>query len=707
MPSDQEFTSSLVRDQLGRQAPDEQQSSISMATIVQKPHSCKHCQRLTFQSPIQSNHDYEFDFSLTAVYQAATEGCTFCQWFLDEIRASSKWQRIAEKPETHNMWKLYAYVNAFSTEIPRSIGWFGIAEALDRNNQVTGSNGFNVCTPSDNAASCDIGSRPIYRAVGSDHHFGMAQNWLEECITNHGCCPKSEKSFMPTRVIEITKNETGWHPCLHHSTSTAVGPYVALSYCWGGDQVIKTTKLTIKDWGVSLPFEILPKTLQDAIIVTSKLNIRYLWVDALCIIQDDPEDMAQEMSQMARIYSSAVVTVAASRARTVNEGFLQVRDAGDPPHLMFELPYKTRTGELGSITLHSPSRHLGIVERREPLDVRAWAFQERFLSPRLLDYRSHQLRWLCRVRSSSQEPRYVDGMAALHEPFISTNARNWIFDQLDGLDPDDQENVLLGHWSAIVESYSACSLTFFSDKLPALSAAAEKFGSVLSASYVAGMWTNTLHFNLCWYRKKFFWPPSNPRPREYQAPSWSWASINEPVEMCSPENYRSEDEFLLQVLHCDVRLKNVMAPYGAVTSGVLTVKGCMKQIQGIVDEYSEVASMAIKEGSNMVPIRVYLDALEDGFAQDGEDSTLVFALEVTMYCRDFSSRPEKGHQGLLLCKSQATNENSVYRRVGYFDTREEPALPRLPEESREEWQLRNYECLTRFDDCEPQVITII
>jgi hypothetical protein len=110
----------------------------------------------------------------------------------------------------------------------------------------------------------------------------------------------------------------------------------------GSNQVTKSTKHTIKDWGISLPFEILPKTLQDAIIVTSKLNIHYLWVDALCIIQDDTEDMAREISQMAQIYNSAMITIAASRAKTVDEGFLQVRDAGDPPHLIFELPYQTR-----------------------------------------------------------------------------------------------------------------------------------------------------------------------------------------------------------------------------------------------------------------------------------------------------------------------------------------------------------------------------
>jgi hypothetical protein len=94
---------------------------------------------------------------------------------------------------------------------------------------------------------------------------------------------------------------------------------------------------------------------------------------------------------MAQIYNSAMITIVASRAKTVNEGFLQVRDVGDPPHLIFELPYQIRKGELRSVTLVNPQPHGNDWDRLEPLDTRAWAFQEKLLSPRLLDYRSTHL----------------------------------------------------------------------------------------------------------------------------------------------------------------------------------------------------------------------------------------------------------------------------------------------------------------------------
>jgi hypothetical protein len=85
----------------------------------------------------------------------------------------------------------------------------------------------------DNVASCDVFTRPIYRDVGSDHHFSMIRNWLEECATSHRFCPRPINTFMPTQLIEIVKVETDWRLRLHPSNSSVKEPYTALSYCWG------------------------------------------------------------------------------------------------------------------------------------------------------------------------------------------------------------------------------------------------------------------------------------------------------------------------------------------------------------------------------------------------------------------------------------------------------------------------------------------
>jgi Heterokaryon incompatibility protein (HET) len=65
---------------------------------------------------------------------------------------------------------------------------------------------------------------------------------------------------------------------------------------------------------------VFPKTLSDAIKVCREIGMRYIWIDALCIVQDDPKDKAREIGQMGRIYKDATLTIMAASAKTVHEG---------------------------------------------------------------------------------------------------------------------------------------------------------------------------------------------------------------------------------------------------------------------------------------------------------------------------------------------------------------------------------------------------
>ena len=132
----------------------------------------------------------------------------------------------------------------------------------------------------------------------------------------HEGCPRISMNILPSRVIDVEKI------CLHETEGRETGNYVALSYCWGGDQKMKTTKENIASKKISIKLEHLPRTLQDAIQVCRQLAIRYLWIDALCIIQDNDDDKTRELSQMALIYNRATLVVSASRAQSVYDGFL-------------------------------------------------------------------------------------------------------------------------------------------------------------------------------------------------------------------------------------------------------------------------------------------------------------------------------------------------------------------------------------------------
>jgi hypothetical protein len=179
--------------------------------------------------------------------------------------------------------------------------------------------------------------------------------------------------FYAKKLIEIAKDNRleriggGWHLRLHHPSKSTepIEPYVALSYCWGQDQQSKLTRGTIDSMSNEIMWQDLPKTIQDAIFVTQELQIRFVWIDSLCIVQDDPEEISTEIAQMPEIYSSAAVTILASRASNVQRGFLQNRQITNSPDLVFELPYRCLTGELGSVIASFPPAEIDLVQ---PLD---------------------------------------------------------------------------------------------------------------------------------------------------------------------------------------------------------------------------------------------------------------------------------------------------------------------------------------------------
>ncbi|KAF4840937.1 hypothetical protein CGCSCA4_v009786 [Colletotrichum siamense] len=109
-----------------------------------------------------------------------------------------------------------------------------------------------------------------------------------------------------------------------------VAPYATLSYCWGGDQDAKTLRSNFASYQDHIDFSTLPTTIQDAAIVTIQIGLSYLWVDAMCIIQDDDNDKMKEIAKMHAIYRSSQVTIAPSEAATSKTGFLRPRDMWRP-----------------------------------------------------------------------------------------------------------------------------------------------------------------------------------------------------------------------------------------------------------------------------------------------------------------------------------------------------------------------------------------
>jgi hypothetical protein len=167
--------------------------------------------------------------------------------------------------------------------------------------------------------------------------------------------------------------------------------YVALSHCWGGASIIQTTMSLLEEFQQHIKYEHLSKTIQDAVHVTRELGIRYLWVDSLCIVQDDDKDWYREAKTMASVYEGAYCTIAATAAKDGTKGLFLPR----PPQNLVEVPCDPTDPTSGGM-------YLGVKDETSvtglffgPLNSRAWVRQEHLFSRRTIHFASEQVYWEC------------------------------------------------------------------------------------------------------------------------------------------------------------------------------------------------------------------------------------------------------------------------------------------------------------------------
>lgn len=384
---------------------------------------------------------------------------------------------------------------------------------------------------------------------------------------------------MPSRVLRVNEiGASGKFEVLIEHTYDRVEPFVALSYCWGGDQPCKTTKSRMETGNLRLPYEHLAKSVQDAIKVTSRLGLKYLWVDSLCIVQDDVDDKIEQIAEMPRIYNQACVTIVAARSDRAIEGFLNDISLTSTARLAVRLPFRCpdQSDTLGSayITHNEGSRE------PEPIHSRAWTLQERYLSNRFLEFGRYQMRWIC--ASSGTKDGYCDGWKREDSEGTPTDVMS-IYRELQqdleemilkGSSPEWITDWVEGKWETIVHSYAPRKLSVLTDRSLAISGIAKVFGSQLKDDYLAGLWRATLPSFLCW-RVTLGKGERLPRPNNYQGPSWSWTGINGPISFLLAQSCTRDCRAAL--LNADIKFVNTNARYGSVRQGILMLKGRLRK----------------------------------------------------------------------------------------------------------------------------------
>jgi hypothetical protein len=164
-------------------------------------------------------------------------------------------------------------------------------------------------------------------STGSDVNLSLAKIWLQDCLLSHENCMRSstldELPVLPTRVIDATNPEN----CFLFETNGRRDNYLTLSYCWGQGERLLTTKQCYEAFQQRLPMnDQMPRTFREAFTVTRALGYRYIWIDALCIIQDNPQDLNKEMARMGDIYQNSTVTISAEKGPDTDSGLFASRN---------------------------------------------------------------------------------------------------------------------------------------------------------------------------------------------------------------------------------------------------------------------------------------------------------------------------------------------------------------------------------------------
>ncbi|KAI0535350.1 heterokaryon incompatibility protein-domain-containing protein [Xylaria digitata] len=414
------------------------------------------------------------------------------------------------------------------------IQFFGLWDPITQKIIYRARHGFQAFTHAEDPSSSTVSTRPITRYPSSSANIARMSSWLNDCREHHDCT--TMLGVMPARLIEITSTSETTSLRLRQADEVRRVQFAALSYCWGGEQPMKCLSSNVASYRTAIPFEEQPLTIKGAVKICQGIGLQYLWIDALCIIQDDSNDKSVEIAKMTSIYGSATVTIAAARSSSAAGGFLGERFPGSREGAI--VSYRCVDGELGFIVLVQLDDGRSPEEPIEPIDERGWTLQERLLSSRIIEFGSRQTRWICPETRSS---------GTSLEGFTDGWRRHVNYSNKRRTEALDLENIRA--IKSTIDFYGRPRNSQFKEYLKAME-----------------HWEKScFHSGLLWTIEHGYINPRNiPLPPTYQGPSWSWLSVNGPVKF---SQVWRPSECVAEILSCETVPANEIAPYGLIREG--------------------------------------------------------------------------------------------------------------------------------------------
>ncbi|KAH8637763.1 hypothetical protein IG631_05533 [Alternaria alternata] len=502
----------------------------------------------------------------------------------------------------------------------------------------------------------------VQPSTDSFETLNMINCWLRECETTHMRCAQrrvERSGETPTRLLQVQPLNPCSKAYLRQTTQIPKDArYATLSHCWGQHMPIKLEINTLQEFLDGIDVDRLPPTFQQAIMLTKSLGIEYIWIDSLCIIQDDKDDWANECSRMASVYMDSFINIGANAAGDSRGGLFQQRSWKSVNPLSVHLTNIPTSWHRKPVVLW-PSYSIGNLLDHAPLGDRGWVVQERLLASRTVHFLKHKVVWECDECQASEtdvtgklEDYYFSKRAYLATPIAPSNGAADLITQF------------LETWGNIVSLYSTGKLSVATDKLVALSGVArymyENRQDNRALRYYAGHWSQDFELQLTWYTSPF---STGSRSQTYVAPSWSWASYDGKVSFPSPYGETS----LAQLISIETFPQS--DPFGAVSAssrGYVRFRGslCRATVPHLEHRDEEGSPSTLRllwSGVNIECIVLSFDepdevvTLEDSLEE--QISFVIFGISHTYYYGE-------SLQGILL---QLTGvQRGQYRRVGAF-----------------------------------------
>lgn len=510
---------------------------------------------------------------IDTIVQSSREGCHICTLFLQHVPDAPLWELQEDGHKIYHNWRSLSnatYLSYFfypPNDNPEADPEWVIHDLVDIQTQ-----------PLPSARSTS--TLKLKHGTGSGRTFYRIRSWLRDC-EGHSVCSEwrsinQVRKALPTRLIDVEDMRLLCEDDLQNRECK----YMTLSHCWGRSASFQLRRHNLVQCREYLLWEDLPETFKDAIVATSVLGVRYLWIDALCIIQDSEEDWIHEARLMDQVYANSYLNISVAASEDSHGGIFRLRRAKEVGPVLITTP---ELHNLGKKVLCYCEDWIEEVDRA-PLNSRAWVVQERFLAPRVVHFGPTEVYWECVTCKSMESLPH-----GLSLPGVQTSGariKGLDFDLFNALRNRDANEVLYDVWDSLVTTYCDGALTFTSDRPIAIMGLARVFCNYLQlgpSDYCAGVWRPHARLALMWKRDCTFREGDIPWAGDSSACSWSWLYGEGSV---TPGRVIHGARFVLprpvmEVL--DMSTVPVDDPFGPIRSGTARVRAPLCKVSFELD----------------------------------------------------------------------------------------------------------------------------